>query len=52
MKERGQFTIEREEKIIEAARLIMSFLDDDEVDGRVSEALENQLCALEDKLKW
>jgi hypothetical protein len=50
---REKSMIDREEEVIDACRLIMRFLDDDtEEDGLWSERLENQLCDLEDRLKW
>ena len=50
---REKSMINREEEVIDACRLIMRFLDDDtEEDGLWSERLENQLCDLEDRLKW
>ncbi len=43
----------REKEVIEACKLIINFLDSEmEEDGLMSESLENQLCALEDRLKW
>ena len=43
----------REKEVIEACKLIINFLDSEmEEDGLMSETLENQLCALEDRLKW
>jgi len=50
---REKSMIDREKEVIDACRLIMRFLDDDtEEDGLWSERLENQLCDLEDRLKW
>lgn len=43
----------REKEVIEACKLIINFLDSEmEEDGLMSESLENQLYALEDRLKW
>ena len=42
-----------EKEVIEACKLIINFLDSEmEEDGLMSESLENQLYALEDRLKW
>ena len=42
-----------EKEVIEACKLIINFLDSEmEEDGLMSERLENQLYALEDRLKW